>query len=164
MATINITDREIIKVLRPYFMELLGAENNQVIAGLQNGSPLPENAVVLFPIHEQDLDKGVDYFDKESGEAFVLNSVKMRLQVDLYGSDAHMRARKIANVWRDMYTTERFSVLQPLYADGVRFMQFINEKSQFEKRYTIELYLQYNTVVTYDIDYVTEFELSLFNL
>lgn len=163
MVRINVTDREIMKVLLPYFHDLLDAKG-QVVVGLQNNVPLPLNAIVLFPISEENIDKGVDYFDKEKGEAYVLNSVKMRLQVDFYGEKAHERARKLSNVWRDFYTTEKFSILQPLYSEGVRFMQFINEKSQYEKRYSVDLFLQYNTVVTYNEDFVTSYELSLFNL
>lgn len=163
MVTINITKREIMRVLLPYFHDLCNAKD-QVVAGLQNGVPLPENAIVMFPIFEENIGQKVDYYDRQKGEAYILNNVKMRLQVDFYGNDAHERARKVSNAWHDMYTTEKFSILQPLYADGVRFMQFVNEKSQYEERYTIELYLQYNTVVTYDQKYVTEYELSLFNL
>lgn len=119
-----------------------------VIQGLQNNSPLPQDCIVMTLLpYSKDLDQSQYY--NEGGESMIQSSKLQMMQLDFYGDQAFNRATQCATMWRSQYTTDRLANIQPLYANDVKNMEFINEQDQYEKRFLLEIALQYNPYYTY---------------
>ena len=119
-----------------------------VIQGLQNNSPMPKNCVVMTLLpYTKDLDQSQYY--NENGESMIQVSRQYMMQLDFYGDEAPDRALKCASLWRSRYSTDKLKGVQPLYANDARNMEFINEQDQYEKRFLVEIALQYNPHYTY---------------
>lgn len=162
MATINLTQNDIYKEMRSFLVQLFDTES--VIKPNQNGSPVPENAIVMNIINESDLDMSVSRYQIERNEATVQNSVEMLFQVDFYGDEAQQKARTLANLWRNHYASDRLKVCQPLYAKQPIHAPFVNEKSMYEDRYIVELSLQYNPYVTHNQVFTDDVDISLIKI
>lgn len=162
MATMTLTQNDIYKSVRSFLVNLF--ETQDVIRSIQNGSPLPLNAIVMNIINETDLDVPVSRYQYERGEATVQTSVEMLMQIDFYGDQAHDRARTLANLWRNHYATDRLENCQPLYAKNPIHAPFVNEKSMYEDRYIVELSLQYNPYVTHDQTFIDATDITLINV
>jgi hypothetical protein len=87
------------------------------------------------------------------------------MQLDFYGDMAFDRVTKCATMWRSQYTTNKLQAIQPLYANNPRNMEFVNEQDQYEKRFLLEIALQYNPYYTYaeQSDTVVSVDITLAN-
>lgn len=144
-----------------YLTELF---NCPVIQGLQNNSPLPENCIVMTLLpYTQDLDQS--QYINENGESTIQTSKLYMMQLDFYGDMAFDRVTKCATMWRSQYTTNKLQAIQPLYANNPRNMPFVNEQDQYEKRFLLEIALQYNPYYTYaeQSDTVVSVDITLAN-
>lgn len=152
MAT--VTHEDIYKEVRAYLLGLFSCPPETVIEGYQNDSPLPENAVVMTILFEAAFDVSSNYYDEINEIATVQQSVEATMQIDFYGAEASSRARKISNLWKNHYSTARFTVCQPLYSKDPRRMVLVNEKSIYEDRWSVDVLLQYNPEFEYDQTYL----------
>ncbi len=144
-----------------YLTELF---NFPVIQGLQNNSPLPENCIVMTLLpYTQDLDQS--QYINENGESTIQTSKLYMMQLDFYGDMAFDRVTQCATMWRSQYTTNKLQAIQPLYANNPRNMEFVNEQDQYEKRFLLEIALQYNPYYTYaeQSDTVVSVDITLAN-
>lgn len=122
--------------------------NCPVEQGLQNNSPLSHDGIMmtLLPYSEA-LDQS-QYINADN-ESTIQQSRLYMMQLDFYGEQAFNRANQVGVMWRSNYTTNELKTIQPLYANQVRNMEFINEQDQYEKRFLLEIALQYNPHYTY---------------
>lgn len=122
--------------------------NCPVEQGLQNNTPLSHDGIMmtLLPYSEA-LDQS--QYINEDGTSMIQESRLYMMQLDFYGEQAFNRANQVGVMWRSNYTTNELKTIQPLYANQVRNMEFINEQDQYEKRFLLEIALQYNPHYTY---------------
>ena len=122
--------------------------NCPVEQGLQNNAPLSHDGIMmtLLPYSEA-LDQS-QYINADN-ESMIQQSRLYMMQLDFYGEQAFNRANQVGVMWRSNYTTNELKTIQPLYANQVRNMEFINEQGQYEKRFLLEIALQYNPHYTY---------------
>ena len=122
--------------------------NCPVEQGLQNNTPLSHDGIMmtLLPYSEA-LDQS--QYINEDGTSTIQESRLYMMQLDFYGEQAFNRANQVGVMWRSNYTTNELKTIQPLYANQVRNMEFINEQDQYEKRFLLEIALQYNPHYTY---------------
>lgn len=122
--------------------------NCPVEQGLQNNTPLSHDGIMmtLLPYSEA-LDQS-QYMNADN-ESMIQQSRLYMMQLDFYGEQAFNRANQVGVMWRSNYTTNELKTIQPLYANQVRNMEFINEQDQYEKRFLLEIALQYNPHYTY---------------
>lgn len=122
--------------------------NCPVEQGLQNNTPLSHDGIMmtLLPYSEA-LDQS-QYINEDS-TSMIQQSRLYMMQLDFYGEQAFNRANQVGVMWRSNYTTNELKTIQPLYANQVRNMEFINEQDQYEKRFLLEIALQYNPHYTY---------------
>lgn len=161
MATIDIIHDDLYKEIRLFLVDLFDTKN--IVKPIQNGVPLPENAIVMNIIGEHDFDVAVTRYFKDQNEASVQQSVEVTMQIDIYGEDSAKRSRILTNLWRNHYSTDRLKNCQPLYSRAPIHAPFINEKSMYEDRYIVELKLQYNPIVTHAQDFVDSIDITLIN-
>lgn len=143
---------------------LTGLFNCPVEQGLQNNTPLSQNGIVMTLLpYTQDLDQS--QYTNEDGESTIQTSKLYMMQLDFYGEQAFDRVTQCATMWRSQYTTNKLQAIQPLYANNPRNMEFVNEQDQYEKRFLLEIALQYNPYYTYaeQSDTVVSVDITLAN-
>lgn len=82
----------------------------------------------------------------------VKRPMKMSVQVDCYGEGSADRAQAITTLFRDDYACQSFIAsgfdIQPLYAGDAQQIPFISGEDAYVERWTFELALQVNSVLT----------------
>lgn len=124
-----------------------------IVQGYQNGVPLPIDGIVITFITETDLDQ-LSYLevtnpDLISQTVTVQTAVKAMMQVDCYGDLGQARARQIATMFKNPYACERLQSCQPLDYRPPKNLSFVNEASEYEARWMVEIDMQYNPHYTY---------------
>lgn len=143
-----IIDQDIYNEIWDYLTALFPTA--PIVKGLQNNSPLPKDAIVmtLMP-YAQALDQSRYDWDGEAEEGTVQESKLQMMQLDFYGADAYNKVMKVSTLWRSTYSTNILKAVQPLYANNPRALEYTNEQEQYEKRFLLEIALQYNPYYTY---------------
>lgn len=143
-----ITDQDIYDEIWDYLTALF--PTTPIVQGLQNNSPLPKDAIVmtLMP-YAQALDQSRYDYNGETEEGTVQESKLQIMQLDFYGADAYNKVMKTSLLWRSTYSTNILKAVQPLYANNPRNLEYVNEQDQYEKRFLLEIALQYNPYYTY---------------
>lgn len=162
MAT--VTHADIYKEVRAYLLGLFSCPPETLIQGYQNGSPLPENAVVMTILFEHSFDVSSNYYDLINEITTVQQSVEVTMQLDFYGVEASTRSRMVSNLWKNPYTTVRLTNCQPLYSKDPRRTVLVNEKSIYEDRWSVDVLLQYNPEFEYDQTYLDMPTITLNNI
>lgn len=72
------------------------------------------------------------------------------MQLDVHGPGSTDNAQTISTLMRSAYAVDQLapSGLAPLYADDPRQLPFINAANQFEDRWSVDVHLQINPVVS----------------
>lgn len=124
-----------------------------IVQGYQNGVPLPIDGIVITFITETDLDQlsysEVTNPDLISQTVTVQTAVKTMMQVDCYGELGQARARQIATMFKSPYACERLQSCKPLDYRSPKNLSFVNEASEYEARWMVEIDMQYNPHYTY---------------
>lgn len=124
-----------------------------IVQGYQNGVPLPIDGIVITFITETDLDQlsysEVTNPDLISQTVTVQTAVKTMMQVDCYGELGQARSRQIATMFKSPYACERLQSCQPLDYRPPKNLSFVNEASEYEARWMVEIDMQYNPHYTY---------------
>ena len=141
----SVTHKDIYKEVQAYLLGLFSCPPQTVIQGYQNNNPLPDEAVVMTILFENELDMAVSHYDPAADKTAVQQSVEVTMQVDCYGENSHAMARQIASMWQSLPTTEVLQNCQPLYCGDPKDLTFVNETGQYELRFMVGLELQYNT-------------------
>ncbi|MDS7935666.1 hypothetical protein RMB03_17405 [Acinetobacter sp. V91_7] len=143
----SITHEDLYTEVRAY---LLGLFDCEVVQGRQNGSPLPNNGILMTILFSQNIGTSIDDHDEALNQTTVLQAQNVMLQLDFFGEMAQARSTRVSMLWRNEYTTERLKLCQPLYCNDPKSLDFINEQDRFEDRWMIELYLQYNPQTSFE--------------
>ena len=149
MSEIDFLNQMFIEI-RAMFLEFFTCP---IVQGYQNGVPLPIDGIVITFITETDLDQlsysEVTNPDLISQTVTVQTAVKTMMQVDCYGELGQARARQIATMFKNPYACERLQSCQPLDYRPPKNLSFVNEASEYEARWMMEIDMQYNPHYTY---------------
>ena len=149
MSEIDFLNQMFIEI-RAMFLEFFTCP---IVQGYQNGVPLPIDGIVITFITETDLDQlsysEVTNPDLISQTVTVQTAVKTMMQVDCYGELGQARARQIATMFKNPYACERLQSCQPLDYRPPKNLSFVNEASEYEARWMVEIDMQYNPHYTY---------------
>ena len=149
MSEIDFLNQMFIEI-RAMFLEFFTCP---IVQGYQNGVPLPIDGIVITFITETDLDQlsysEVTNPDLISQTVTVQTAVKTMMQVDCYGELGQARARQIATMFKSPYACERLQSCQPLDYRPPKNLSFVNEASEYEARWMVEIDMQYNPHYTY---------------
>ena len=147
---ISITRKMIFDTLRAFLIEL--ATPQRVIRTPVNRAAMPKDAYVAmtpgatFPLATPTVT--VD----GSGNRSVKRSSQFNCQIDCYGPDSGDLAELITMLFREQYAVEKFAAsgleIAPLYASDARQMPLVTGEEQYLERWTFELSLQFNPIVS----------------
>lgn len=148
--SISITEDDVCAALRTWLIAAIGCE---VVRGLSNRVPMPLGGfIVMTPGTQQRLSTNiVEGFpadlpiDESQG---VTQHVMQGIQLDLYGANAGDWAGIISTLWRDTTTCDALENIQPLHNSEPLQMSLVDGEQQYEERWIIKVYLQYNATVT----------------
>jgi hypothetical protein len=88
----------------------------------------------------------------QAGTSQVEQTTQVTIQLDVHGPASADNAQIISTLFRDQYGTNFFEMsgfnLDALYTSDPKQMPFINGEQQFEERWTIDVMLEANAIVT----------------
>ena len=153
MAEVDFLDQMFIEIWNMFAEMFPTFDSSKIVRGYQNGMPLPIDGIVITFITETDLDQlsysEVTNPDLISQTVTVQTAVKTMMQVDCYGELGQARARQIATMFKNPYACERLQSCQPLDYRPPKNLSFVNEASEYEARWMVEIDMQYNPHYTY---------------
>ena len=153
MAEVDFLDQMFIEIWEMFAEMFPTFDSSKIVRGYQNGMPLPIDGIVITFITETDLDQlsysKVTNPDLISQTVTVQTAVKTMMQVDCYGDLGQARARQIATMFKSPYACERLQSCQPLDYRPPKNLSFVNEASEYEARWMVEIDMQYNPHYTY---------------
>lgn len=86
------------------------------------------------------------------GSKLMLQPTKITIQLDVHGPLGADNAQVISTTFRDQYAVDSLaasgSEIAPLYAGEPRQMSYLNGEQQIEERWTVDIVLQANIIVT----------------
>uniref|UniRef100_A0AAU6W3E5 Phage neck terminator protein gp12-like domain-containing protein n=4 Tax=unclassified bacterial viruses TaxID=12333 RepID=A0AAU6W3E5_9VIRU len=132
------------------FLQSLMPTQTQIVRGQANGVPAPlAPSVVITEIGMPQYTTTRSKLNSLTNQMTYLMPVKLRLQLDFYGAQAGEMATIAQTLLRSHYGPENFpDGVEPLYCtDGFQAPLTTAEK-QYEARWSMELWLQYNAPVT----------------
>ena len=157
MAEVDFLDQMFVEIWEMFAEMFPTFDSSKIVRGYQNTQPLPIDGIVITFITETDLDQ-LSYSDEEDATALpdepfkiitVQTAVKTMMQVDCYGDLGQARARQIATMFKNPYACERLQSCQPLDYRPPKNLSFVNEASEYEARWMVEIDMQYNPHYTY---------------
>lgn len=153
MAEVDFLDQMFIEIWEMFAEMFPTFDSGKIVRGYQNTQPLPIDGIVITFITETDLDQlsysEVTNPDLISQTVTVQTAVKTMMQVDCYGELGQARARQIATMFKNPYACERLQSCQPLDYRPPKNLSFVNEASEYEARWMVEIDMQYNPHYTY---------------
>lgn len=144
------SELEIYKDVRDWLLTI--HPNAEIVKGYQNNASVPIDAIVMTILFTEKLDQLSTYYDGVASELTVFESELVRMQVDFYGDSSFDRAVKTSTIFKSLLTTNAMESIQPLNCTAPRNMTYVNNASQYEKRYMLELELQHNPSYVQTVD------------
>ena len=159
MAEVDFLDQMFVEIWEMFAEMFPTFDSSKIVRGYQNGMPLPIDAIVITFITETDLDQlAYSYETNNDGisqTVTVQTAVKTMMQVDCYGELGQARARQIATMFKNPFACERLKSCQPLDYRPPKNLSFVNEASEYEQRWMVEIDMQYNPHYTYQQESTT---------
>lgn len=154
--TPSITNEAVFTALRTFLLTIFDCEVRQ---GNQNLVPMPQGSYVLMT----DMGKRASstnshvYSTDNSGQVEITTPTEYTIQLDFYGEDAADMCQTYLALIQDSYAYEKFpATVRPLYTTPPREIAMIDGEENYIARYTTDLHLQFNPVITTPADYAEE--------
>jgi hypothetical protein len=161
--------------LRGYIFYLL--PDLEIVRGQGNLVPEPKgnDFIVLTPILRTRLETNIDTLglptgsDLLNGSLSMMAPTKLMVQADVHGPASGDNAQIVLTAFRDAFAAQWFTDQQivgimPLYTSDARQIPFINAEQQYENRWTLDLAMQINPVVTVPMQFAREIDVGLISI
>lgn len=160
----SITEDNLFKTLGDFISSVVDCP---VIRSQANRTPMPAGDFVsMTPRASDSLSTNVD--SNTSNTKSVKSPTRWSVQIDCYGARACDRAKAIAALLRDDYACQSFAAsdfdIQPLYASDAQQMPLVTGEQQYLERWTFEIALQYNGVMTVPQETASALVVGLINV
>ncbi|KVH51178.1 LIC_12616 family protein [Burkholderia diffusa] len=171
MSVTSFTPTESIALaaLRTFLLSLV-PNGVEIVRGLENRVPEPPGAdfIVMTPILRERLSTNVtryrDGYPTAPSVKDVWQATRLTVQLDIHGPASGDTVQVITTLWRDAYACDAFAAadldIAPLYASEPRQMPFLNEAQQVEPRWSVDLVMQVNPLVTVPQDFAAALEIG----
>ena len=153
--TPSIVEQQIYGVLQPFIVTVTGLASNLVIQGLPNRSAMPPASpgfVTMQTTRQRRLNYNIDTWDPTDPNVTSISiekHIKLAIQLDVYGATSEDWANVLETVLRDDVGVQALApTCAPLYLEDFVLAPLDDTEMQYEHRWTGELYVQYNPVIT----------------
>jgi hypothetical protein len=121
----------------------------QVIRAQVNRVAMPVGGFVeLTEIASTDLEVSYQWYDGVNFQSDIVGPKRLMIQADFYGAQAGDWCAALKTVWRTPYATAQLPAgIAPLYCDDGNESPLITGEEQYERRWVLNMFLQYNPVV-----------------
>ena len=160
----SITEANLFKALGDFISSIVDC---QVIRAQVNRTAMPPGDFVsMTQSSSAPLSTNID--SNTSNTKSVKAPTRWGAQIDCYGAQACDRAKAITALLRDDYACQQFAAsgydIQPLYASDAQQMPLITGEQQYLERWTFEIALQYNGILTVSQDTADALVVGLINV
>ena len=135
----------------------------QVVRAQVNRVPMPASGFVeLTEIGNVDIEVPRSWYDGVNSQEDFIGPKKLAIQADFYGVSAADWCSAVKTVWRTSYATAQFAPgIAPLYCDDAHEAPLITGEEQYERRWTMTCYVQYNPVVIVPLQSADELSMNI---
>jgi hypothetical protein len=160
-----ITKSQTLAVLRSFLVGL--CPSVEVVDGQDNDVPEPTTPdfMVMTVIMRERLATNMDTDEGPSGITEYVQPTKLTVQVDVHGPNSDENVQLISTMFRDEYAVDQFGLsgqdVTPLYCNDPHQVPFINGEQQFEFRWSVDMFLQVNPVITLPQQFATVVNVDL---
>jgi|VirMetMinimDraft_7_1064189.scaffolds.fasta_scaffold05301_6 hypothetical protein len=156
----SITQSDVLKAVGDFLVTVLPS-GFSVIQALDNlVAPPVTNYAAMQIVTQSRLATNIqtDTLDLIDGDySQITQKTEISIQVDIYSETASNQASVISTLFRDAFAYDSFPEnIKPLYCDDPKQIVFVNDAMQYEKRFMIMLYLQYDPTVTVNTQLAVE--------
>lgn len=146
MFTIDIDERDLYIALRSFILSVL--PDVEVVQGLNNGVPMPAQGFIsMTTLSRRAL--STNHHDYNQDEYSISRQLEYVVQLDCYGQQSSSWVGLIGTLLADDYACAAFPAnIQPLYCDDAKQLALVNAEQQYEQRWALVLYLQFNQTVS----------------
>ncbi len=164
--SVSISDTDVFTALRAFLLSAFGGE---VIRGIQNRVASPKVAfIAMSPSGLKRISTNIDTVDIEGETKTVTMHTQACIQLDFYGSGSANQAEIFTALWRDdtscVYFSDNHYPISPLDCSDPAQIPLVNGEQQYEQRWVIKAFLQYNAAVTLDQPLFTGVEVALIDV
>lgn len=140
-------DQAIVSV-RNVLMPLMPA-GTQIVRGQANGVPAPlPPSIVITEVGQPQYTTTRSRLIQGTGQMSYKMPVKLRLQLDFYGNSGGEMSNIAQTMLRSGYAVERMpDAVKPLYCSDSSQAPLTTGEKQYEARWLMELWVQYNAEV-----------------
>lgn len=162
---------DVYAALQPFIATVTGLSSILVIQGLPNRSAMPPAAPGFISMEltvSGRLRTNIDSYDVTNPDPISIaieQGTKLRLQLDCYGAAAADWAVILSTLLRDDVGCVALApTAQPLYTDEPMLAPLDDSEAQYEQRWILQAYLQYNPVVTAPMQFADQLNPTLINV
>jgi hypothetical protein len=162
MFTVSLTIDDVIDALANYIRPFVN--DITIIRAQVNRVPEPLGEFVLLTeMGQYEIETPTVTYDEGTSSSTVNNPSRIGVQVDIYGENSGDYCRAILSSFRTTYAYDNFpDGIKPLYCSDGRQMPLTNAEMQYQSRWTITAFMQYNPLVMLPQDFPDELETNLF--
>lgn len=146
MFTIDIHERDLYIALCGFILSVL--PDVEVVQGLNNGVPMPAQGFIsMTTLSRRALSS--NHHDYNEQLYSISRHMEYAVQLDCYGKQSSDWVGLISTVLADDYGHTAFPAnIKPLYCDDGRQMALVNAEQQYEQRWVLVIYLQFNQTMS----------------
>jgi len=167
----SIVERQIYVVVKAFLVTLTGLDPALILQGLPNRAAMPAASpgfVTMQLTSGSRLNYNIDTWDQTNPAPTGIQSEthwKEKIQIDFYGSESGDWSRVFAGLWKDETACLALKpVCDPLYAHDPMLAPLDDSEQQYEARWTVEAFLQYNPVTTVPMQFADTLSVTLTNV
>lgn len=177
MSTVTPTQRDVYVLLKAFIVSVSGFDPALVIQGLPNRSAMPPASPGFVSMQFMDAPRlrtnvvTWDELNPLATELEVEQGTRLRAQIDCYGSTSGDLSTMLSTLLRDETGCIALAgadpanpVCQPLYTGEPMLAPLEDDEEQYEQRWTIEAFLQYNPVTSVPMQFANTASVTLINV
>ncbi len=156
MYTASISVDQVIEALAAFLVPFV--PGGQIVRAQVNRVALPSNpCCVLTELLQIDLSVPSTDYQPLDNTATIIGPTRIDVQIDFYGAQASEFCKAAKTTFRSHWGFANFPAnIKPLYtSDGVQ-SPLITGEQQYESRWTLTAYMQYNPIITVPQDFADE--------
>lgn len=163
-ATLTPSDRVLVDALRDFILACL-APGLPVVRGMEDNVSKPAGSryAVITPLTAVRHATNLHAYDGKAERQTITQRTTRRVQIDFYGSGADALAVTCATLLRDRIGVEFLSPygIAPLYTEDAAAMPEPDGRGKWTKRWTLDVMVQMDGVVTVEQPYFDNVNLTL---
>lgn len=122
----------------------------------------PSPCIIITELMQHDLQVPYSIWRGADNQIDVHIAAKVGLQIDCYGPSAAERCQVIGSMWRTGWGFDAFPEnTRPLYCSDGNQSPLVTGEQQYESRWTLTAFLQYNPIISVPQQFADELAVTL---